>query len=516
MIVYLDKFEVVASTAEQVFQDLMNPFKYSAFFDNTFLSVPGNEVIPEHYEFVATVKEHNKNDFILGTIDTVLPDESFKQLNFEWRFEELGNNRTQVSYRIYDDDKTPLSEHSRYWNNKTKVLITTSTVGFGTIVASNTTVIMSTASASGIIFSKPAIAAIMITVAAISAGGLINDDAFLSDPRVEYSLYPSQLPAELHGTELTLNGILADDGSPISMYECDHEPIIRGLDYSFDCVVKNSLGIEQTVTTVVQIREPIRFLNNAAMDCVSRYDALPADVTYEFPYLQNLPELSPSRLVNLKNQHVKTMDDSFDDKDYANAKKHATILLKYFNGNDIQTLSTMGNIIRDEDRQNHDNVSCAMAIHSNPFIANTSWGTLSLADDNHVLGKFETASKLASLIIDRYESGDITIEEVSYKNASIVKANALFRIVMAATDPDIDDIGRQYAKEVEEIRYQYMKAHDIEPSYDSWFGLGNLDRYVGDFDDALEKYKEAKKMARDTTEIDHEMGVLLSYDEFNQ
>ncbi len=198
------------------------------------------------------------------------------------------------------------------------------------------------------------------------------------------------------------------------------------------------------------------------------------------------------------------MDEHFENRNYESAKKHAMIILKYFNGNDIQTLSTLGNTMRDEDRQNLDNIQCAVSIHSTPFIGNTSWGTLSLAEDNHVLGNFEMTSQLTSPIIDLYESYDESeinpIEEATYKNAMIIKANALFRMAMA-----------QQADNVEDVKKYYTMAHDIEKSYDTWFGLGNLDRYKGNFEDAMEKYEQARELAADTTEIDYEMSVVRSY-----
>lgn len=42
-------------------------------------------------------------------------------------------------------------------------------------------------------------------------------------------------------------------------------------------------------------------------------------------------------------------------------------------------------------------------------------------------------------------------------------------------------------------------------------GLGNMGRYVGNFKDALYKYEKAKHLDKDTTEIDYEMNVFLSY-----
>ena len=357
--------------------------------------------------------------------------------------------------------------------------------------------IIPTGSATVVGINKTVLTILVMASLTATGGGILMSDGLFTDPYIEYSLYPAQLPAALHGTSLVINNVYSsEDKSKTLNYHCDADPIIRGLDYSFDCIIEN----KETVTVNVQIDAPRNLLDADAMDCISQHDTLSENITVEYSYLLNLPELSPSRTVNLKNSHIEMMDDYFENRDYASAKKHAMIVLKYFNGNDIQTLSTLGNTMRDENRQEPAGTHCAMIIHSTPFMANTAWGTLSLAEDNHVLGNFQKASELASRVIDDYYPDSIYIEETTYKNALIVKANALFRIAMT-----------QQAEDIEDVRKYYTMAHEIEPSYDSWFGLGNLDRYVSDFDQALEKYKEAKKLTRDTTEIDYEMNVMRSY-----
>ena len=512
MVTVLEKKETIQCGQDELFKNLMKPEKYSSYFSNTFLSITGAEKIPDHFEFVATVMKSNTPSYISGTINSVQADDDFQELDFEWNLKRIDADHTEINYQV-SSVSNPVIPSSPIINPlygvKTMAIIGSSTAGITAMAVIPTTMIVSSvAGTGGVLISKSILTAILLSVGvvAVGGGGVVVNDTYLSDPYIAYSLYPAQLPADLHGTELRINGFYLNDGGMASIYECDSKPIIYGTEYSFDCTTTTFLGTQETITTTVHIKPPQIFLNADAMDCISRHDTLSDDVTDQYPYLLNLPSFSPTKLTNLKAEHIKTMDDYFEVRDYESAKKHVMIILKYFNGNDIQTLSTLGNTIRDEDRQNMENIQCAMVIHSTPFIANTAWGTLSLAEDNHVLGNFETASALTSQIINRYELGDQSIDEITYKNALVIKANALIRMAMEVQTKDVDKI--------ENIRKHYTLAHNIEESYDTWFGLGNLDRYVGDFDDALEKYEEAKKWARDSTEINHEIGVLLSFAEF--
>ena len=197
---------------------------------------------------------------------------------------------------------------------------------------------------------------------------------------------------------------------------------------------------------------------------------------------QSCQNASPSRTDNLKTEHIRAMDDSYEGYNYNEAKKHATIVLKYFNSNDIQALSTIGNIMRDENRRDISGTNCAIELHSTPFILNTVWGKISLAEDYHVLGDYQKSIYWSSLIIDNYMK-DPEINETSYVNALIIKANALYRQSL------YEDKGFEDAKE------NYLKAHNIEMSYDTWYGLGNIDRHEEKFRDALEKYQQAKRVS---------------------
>ena len=522
----LEKTELVEGSQSSIFMDLMNPRKYSAFFDNTFLRTSDDMPVPEHFQFVATVSESNKHSYIHGTINSARKDESFQELDFEWNLRASSDgNKTKISYRIYNANEIPIMSKSRRWSVKTALLVSSTiagiaamssayaatgaattgaaTTGAATTGAATTGAATTGAATTGksIAFTKPVLAAITMLIISAGSGGILGIDAYYSDPYVEYLVDPQQMPAELHGTSIIINNVHPTDGkSEIVRYDCDNESIVYRSDYSFDCVTENSFGNKETITTTVSIREPRNQLNAEATECVSQHYKLPDDVTTKYPYLLNLPNISPSALDSYKDKHIKIMDDSFEHRDYKSAREHATIVLRYFNINDVQALSTLGNIMRDEDRSNKSGVQCAVAVHGSTFLYSTSWGKLSLAEDYHVQGKFQDTSSLASQIIEQYESGNPDIHETTYKNALIIKANALFRMAMA-----------QQADDVGEIKKYYSMAHDIEESYDSWFGLGNLDRYKGNFADALKKYENAKSMALDTTEIDYEMSRVLSY-----
>ena len=98
-------------------------------------------------------------------------------------------------------------------------------------------------------------------------------------------------------------------------------------------------------------------------------------------------------------------------------------------------------------------------------------------------------------MIDKYEFGSIKIEKASYAIAMIIKANTLYREQTEShSDPKYRDL--EGAKEL------YQKSHDISPVYDTWFGLGNIDRDNGDCTNALEKYKKARDLASFTKDID--------------
>ena len=291
-----------------------------------------------------------------------------------------------------------------------------------------------------------------------------------------------------------------DSKSEIVEFDCNNKSVIHAMNYELECETKNSFGVKEVITTTISVKKPVNNLEEYATECLLRQYVTSDEFEKDYPYLLKLPYFNQSTLENIKKVHIKMMDSYFENKDYLSAKKHATIVLKYFSINDPQALSTMGNLMRDQDRTNKEEIKCAMSIHNASFIQDTIWGKLSLAEDHHVLEEFKEAVDLSSIIIDRYNTENQNISETTYMNALIIKANALFRI---AVD--------EQATDMEEVREHYQKAHNIKPSYDSWFGLGNIDRYAGNFDDALIKYKEAKKIATVTTEIDHEIEVLLSY-----
>lgn len=105
--ILLGKKELVKNLQTVVFKDLMNPQKYSAFFDNTFLKTRNDESIPEHFQFVATISKYEEFSYVQGKINSVKEDESFPELNFEWKLTRLSDtDETEISYKIYIADET--------------------------------------------------------------------------------------------------------------------------------------------------------------------------------------------------------------------------------------------------------------------------------------------------------------------------------------------------------------------------------------------------------------------------
>jgi tetratricopeptide (TPR) repeat protein len=108
---------------------------------------------------------------------------------------------------------------------------------------------------------------------------------------------------------------------------------------------------------------------------------------------------------------------------------------------------------------------------------------------NHVLGEYRKSISWSLKVINDYEY-DPHINIDSYVNALIIKANAHYRLSLDEQN-GFDD-AKKY----------YTFAHEIKESYDTWFGLGNVDWHEGQFTDAILKYKQARLLTLDTTEID--------------
>ncbi|MCH9658475.1 tetratricopeptide repeat protein [archaeon] len=503
MVTVLEREETVHCAESLLFDDLQNPKKYSSYFKNTFLSITGTEQIPAYFQFIATIStteepsNTKESSRINGNIRSVTPDDDFQELGFEWTLTPIGADKTELHYRVYRESDPVISSpviNNPLYDVKTMSLIGSSAAGIAAMaIIPATTIVSSTAGIGGILISKSILMAIIISVAAVMGVGFIGD-SYYSDPNVEYSLHPEQMPADLHGASLYVQDVRStDDKSEIVSYECDNESTIHDLNYSFECITTNSLGNKESVITDVSVRGPNNRLGDDATQCVEQYYVSTDGISRDYPYLSGLPDLSQSRLSDYKNTHVKIMDDYFAAHDYEGAKRHATIVLKYFNVNDLQALSTLGNVMRDEDRTDANGVNCAVTVHGTPFVANTAWGKLSLAEDHHVLGDYDESVRWSSQVIVKYNTQtDDDIHETSYANALVVKANALYRQAVVEHGGNFDEAKRHY-----------NMAHDITPSYDTWFGLGNIDRQEGNFADALEKYEEAKKMTDgDSTEID--------------
>jgi len=464
-------------------------------------SVDWNFIRMNGIKYVATIEQSTFNSRLSGTMSSV--DNQKDKLRFEWIFEQNPDHENWTRITMHFNEPSIIKKN-KWWNvaplGAISLLILFEN-GFANIQAayanSYTMSIMpsmlsdSTTAITSTTISKKLLTAIMLSLSVAAGGGIFIGDAYYSDPFIEYSLYPTQLPAELHGALLTVNDVYSTDNkSEILHYDCDNESIIHELDYTFDCIAENSLGNKETVTTTIYVKEPVNLLGADATDCISQHYMLSNDITKNHPYLLDLPHVSPTYLSNLKQDHKKLMDDYYESHDYVSAKKHATIVLKYFDANEVQTLSTMGNILRDEDRSDLSGTQCAVVIHSTPHLYNTVWGKLSLAEDYHVLGNYNESIRLSSLVIDNYEKNNSNISEISYANALTIKANALYRQALDEQS-GLDD-----------AKMHYTMAHDIRKSYDTWFGLGNIDRQEERFVDALYKYQQAKLLVKDTDEID--------------
>lgn len=141
--VLLEKKELVKNPQSVVFKDLMNPRKYSAFFDNTFLKTSNDDSIPEHFQFVATISRYEEFSYIQGKINSVKEDESFQELDFEWKLTRLQDtNETEIYYKIYIADETkrkiPIKTVVTY-GGSTASLIALMYIGFGNMLSAYAT-----------------------------------------------------------------------------------------------------------------------------------------------------------------------------------------------------------------------------------------------------------------------------------------------------------------------------------------------------------------------------------------
>jgi hypothetical protein len=499
------------TTAKTIFESLYNSEKAREWFP-TIHVIHKNETVDvkqlesDGIEFAARITDAVKYSSIKGTIES-LKDNSIQ--HFEWVIteNEAVKKWSRLTTKIRSDKKqinwiSPLPAagigigliailENGFVNMSSAYAATAaiSSASASTPIASAT---VSSAKISGgsTVISQKVLAAIVISTIVATGGGVTFIDAYYSNPMVEFHLSPAQLPSELHGTSLMVTNVFSSDSkSNIVDYDCNADSIIYDLEYTFDCFTKNSLGGKEIIKTTIIIKEPNNRLGSEAKDCVSQHSWPTKNLPSDYPYLSELPNLSPSRISELKNTQISLMDTNYDNHDYESAKKHATIVLKYFNINNLQALSTLGNLIRDSDRQDIALTKCAIAIHSTPFLSSSVWGKISLAEDFHVLGEYKTSISWSSKVINKYEQNP-NIHVDSYVNSLIIKANALYRLSL--NEQSVFD----------DAKTNYALAHEIRESYDTWFGLGNIDRHEGQFVEALLKYKQARLLASDTTEID--------------
>ena len=498
------------TTSKKIFESLYDNEKAQQWFPSIQIAHLGETINREKLradgiEYVARISHAKPNSLIKGTIVSLKDNE---EQDFEWI---ITPNDTIKKWTRLTTKTTSRQKQNRWISPLPAVgagvgILAILEGGFASMSSAFATTVTSgsvlaesvaTSSASSNTMSKSVLTAIVVSTIVTASGGLIFADAYYSNPAVEYSIYPSQLPADYHGTAIIVNNVFStDEKSEIISHRCDVEPIVYGTDYTFDCITENSLGNKETIRTTIFLKSPNDKLGPLASSCVNDNLVLPNDVTEKFPYLLNLPNLSPSKINMLKNDHIMMMDNSYEMRDYLSAKQHATIVLKYFNVNEFQVLSTLGNLLRDQDRQNPLGTECAVAIHKTPFLLNTTWGKLSLSEDLHVLGKYDESIVLSSQVIENYEHDKEDVSRESYANALIIKANALYRMALE-TD-----------KEFEEAKVFYSKAHEIKQSYATWFGLGNIDRHQENFVDAFEKYQKARALTLDTAEIDEAISSM--------
>lgn len=324
----------------------------------------------------------------------------------------------------------------------------------------------------------PALSKGFIAFIAIVAGGVVLGSIDISNPEidVDYSISSEKLPAKYHGTNLMITEIKVNDASKIIDYGCSIDKIIfHSLNYTFYCWAEDEHGNRSNIPISIYIREPTPIISS---DCLESYFVTLDDVLSD-PKFFNLSSYGPSYQQTLKSEQVLLMDTSFDHGDLLLAKKHATIVLKIFDINDIQALSTMANIVRDEDRTDISRSNCAISVHSEPRMLLSPWGKISLAEDYYVLGEFKTSAFWVSEVIDNYGVNS-NIEETHYQNSLLIKGNALYRDALL-TDRLFDN-----------SKTNYTVAHEISPSYTSWFGLGNIDRQEDNLSEAITKYYHAK------------------------
>jgi hypothetical protein len=381
------------TTTKIIYESLYNNEKARQWFPTIYV-IHENETVnikqleSDGIEYVARITETIAYSSIKGTIKS-LKDKSTQ--DFEWTILE---NKTikkwsRLTTKIIPNKKqvnwiSPLPSvgigigliailENGFTNMSSAYASSTISSSLSPISSVTTSPIEIPGSSIGV--SKISLTAIMISTIAVAGGGIAFIDGYYSEPLVEFYLSPPQLPSELHGTSLIITNVLSsDDKSSIVDYDCNVDSVIYDLEYTFDCFTENSLGNKEVVKTTVSIKGPSNMLESEAVDCVSQHSWPTENLSSEYPYLLKLPNLSPSRISELKQDHINLMDTNYEKRDYASAKKHATIILKYFNVNDLQSLSTLGNLIRDSDRQNLEFTKCAIAITFLENIANPSLG----------------------------------------------------------------------------------------------------------------------------------------------
>ena len=88
---------------------------------------------------------------------------------------------------------------------------------------------------------------------------------------------------------------------------------------------KNNFGNEQQVSATIDLPAPDSQLSMEARHCIESHYEPDSDLEIEYPYLSKIIYVNDTKLNSLKKDHIKIMDDYFEDKDYVNSKKHADL-----------------------------------------------------------------------------------------------------------------------------------------------------------------------------------------------
>ncbi len=325
------------TTVKTIFESLYNSEKAREWFP-TIHVIHKNETIDvkqlksDGIEYVARITDTVKYTSIKGTIES-LKDNSIQY--FEWMITENEDIKkwSRLTTKIRSAKKqinwiSPLPAVGigigliaileNGFVNMSSAYAATAGISSASASTPIASAMASSAKISGSStgISKTVLTAIVISTIVATGGGVTFIDAYHSDPLVEFHLSPAQLPSELHGTSLMITNVFSSNSkSNIVNYDCNADSIIHGVEYTFDCFTKNSLGGKEIIKTTIMIKEPNNRLGTEANDCVSQHSWPTKNLPSDYPYLSELPNFSPSRISELKNTHISLMDTNYENHD---------------------------------------------------------------------------------------------------------------------------------------------------------------------------------------------------------